>query len=498
MLCPRCSAIFDKEDAKAIEGAQSQTKWKGKKKDNRPKFNFNKRGIPYKDHAAGNSRKRNRRGTFNPSTNSPTNTWVFSGGRKSGYSAPPSKWVKRKVPAPRLDVPELPTRYSYNNNYKGKQPMTRTQWRRHQRQKKATTLQDVTNVDKTEGKQKAVFEMVKKPAIERISPPLSILKKDHPKEDEEMTSNFTGSDPSLDIVCNVVSILPVEYDVRSEINEVESDFVDEMATHKPLCYYVMNNGCVEEQHAVFEKPDTSMKLHLKPLFIQAKINGVGVNKVLVDGGATINLLPQSFLGKIGLYDSDLKPHNIILTNYEGTSGNSLGAIELELVVGSTRRITTFMVVPSKANFNVLLGREWIHGVGVVASAVHQRIAIWKEDGLVENVEADQSYFLAEVNTITKKNFDKQLAHIAPVISPGPKKITSSDEMYSMKLQPEAGFVWEKEFRDHDFVMVSQQEAQVENESLLETRAQAYKKVVDSLVPNISEYATPPSWGGGGV
>ncbi|KEH16120.1 hypothetical protein MTR_0319s0030, partial [Medicago truncatula] len=297
MLCPRCSAVFDKEAAKAIEDSQPQTKWKGKRKDNRLKFNFSKRGVPYKDHSAGNSQKRNWRGTFNPSAKSPTDTWVFSGGRKSG-----------------------------------KQPMTRTQWRRYQRQKKATALQDITNVDKGEGKQKAVFEMVKKPATERISPPLSILKKEHPKEDEEMTSNFTGSDPSLDIVCNVVSILPVEYDVQSEINEVESDFVDEMAIHKPLCYYVMNNGCVEEQHAVFEKPDTSMKSHLKPLFIQAKINGVGVNKVLVDGGATVNLLPQSFLGKIGVYDFDLKPRNVILTNYEGTSGNSLGAIELELVV----------------------------------------------------------------------------------------------------------------------------------------------------------------------
>jgi hypothetical protein len=75
---------------------------------------------------------------------------------------------------------------------------------------------------------------------------------------------------------------------------VESDFTEEMAIHKPLCYYVMNNGCVEDQHAVFERPDISMMHHLKPLFIQAKINGVGMNKVLVDGGATVNLIPQSF------------------------------------------------------------------------------------------------------------------------------------------------------------------------------------------------------------
>jgi hypothetical protein len=154
------------------------------------------------------------------------------------------------------------------------------------------------------------------------------LKEETPKEDEEMTSNFSESGPSLDIVCNVVSMLPAEYDVLSEVNEIESDFTEEMANHKPICYYVINNGCVENQHAVFEKPDFPMNHHLKPLFIQAKINGVGVNKVLLDGGAAVNLLPQTFLSKIGIMDSDLKPHNVVLTNYEGKTGSSLGVVEV--------------------------------------------------------------------------------------------------------------------------------------------------------------------------
>jgi len=53
----------------------------------------------------------------------------------------------------------------------------------------------------------AIFEMVKKPATERILPPLSDIKKDLPKEDEELTSNFSDSEPNLDIDCNVVSVL---------------------------------------------------------------------------------------------------------------------------------------------------------------------------------------------------------------------------------------------------------------------------------------------------
>ncbi|KEH17559.1 hypothetical protein MTR_0008s0310 [Medicago truncatula] len=249
-----------------------------------------------------------------------------------------------------------------------------------------------------------------------------------------------------------------------------------MAIHKPLCYYVMNNGGVEDQHAVFERPDVSMRLHLKPLFIQAKINGIGVNKVL------------SFLKKIRLFDSDLKPHNVILTNYEGTMGNSLGAVELDLVVGSVSRTTMFMVVPSKENFNVLLVREWIHGVGAVPCTVHQRIAIWKDDGLVENIEADQSYFLVEVNNITKKNFDKQLAHIPPVMSLGPKYTISEDEMYSMKLQPGSGFVWERELVEHNYVVVNHEHTPLEEENVLRTRVYAYKKPIiwDKITAYVAE------------
>jgi len=52
----------------------------------------------------------------------------------------------------------------------------------------------------------------------------------------------------------------------------------------------MNNGCVEETQAMFENPYGGINSHLKPLFIQAKVDNVGVNKVLVDGGASVNLM----------------------------------------------------------------------------------------------------------------------------------------------------------------------------------------------------------------
>jgi hypothetical protein len=106
----------------------------------------------------------------------------------------------------------------------------------------------------------------------------------------------------------------------------------------------------------------------------------------------------------------------------------------------------FMVVPSRADFNVLLGSP----------------------------------------------IDKQLVTIPPVISLGPKYTIAEDEMYSMKLQPGSGFVWERELVDHDFIVMNHKETPLREENVLRTRASAYKKVTDDLTPGSVEYAISPT------
>jgi len=217
--------------------------------------------------------------------------------------------------------------------------MTKTQWRIFQHQKKSDALKDVLkigkNVDRGKNQEQILFDAFRNHATERIFPPLSVVKEGLSVEDEELTSNFTDSEASLNIIL-IVSMLPIEYDVISEVTEDEEDFIEEMTAHQPKCYDVMDNGCVKGQQAKFKRHDHHMQHHLKALFIQAKINDVGIKNVLVDGGAAINLLPHCLLKKIGLSETDLKPHNVVLFNYEGKSQSSLGAIEVDLVVGTVK------------------------------------------------------------------------------------------------------------------------------------------------------------------
>ncbi|CAJ2652047.1 unnamed protein product [Trifolium pratense] len=246
-------------------------------------------------------------------------------------------------------------KYSYRNNYKGKNPMTRTQWRRFQRKQKLTAKEAGGKAVATQKVEKV--EMAKRPVKERLSiileEPIAENAQGGAEDEDDMEDDDLldeGSD--FDVMVNVVSILPLEYDIPTEVNELEEDFEAlNLADHKPMCYYVMQN--------------------------------------------------------------DLHSHNVVLANYEGKTGHSLGAVQLEVCVGSTVRKTLFMVIAAKPNYNLLLGREWIHGVGAVPSTMHQRLIIWREDGLVENVEADQSAYVSETGTVTLQNFDKNLASIAP-------------------------------------------------------------------------------------
>ena len=246
----------------------------------------------------------------------------------------------------------------------------------------------------------------------------------------------------MDILVNVVSILPSEYDCPTEVEESADVDDEEMALHKPTCYFVMSNGSIENQYAFFEKSDMAMKSHLKPLLIRAKVEGVAINKVLVDCGATVNIMPHHLLHKIGKFDTDVRSYNMVLADYEGSTKQTMGVIQVDVIVGSVTRPTIFMVIQGMPSYNLLVIREWLHGIGVVPSSMHQRLMIWGEDGIVKNIEADQGYFMADVNNVSKKNFDKKLANISPC-QPAEDVYSDLNEAFvSLKLHETHGFIWD--------------------------------------------------------
>ena len=66
---------------------------------------------------------------------------------------------------------------------------------------------------------------------------------------------------------------------------------------------------------------------------------------------------------------------------------------VELTVGSKTLATAFFVAEVQGNYNVILGRDWVHANQCVPSTMHQFLIQWVDDE-VEVLHADNSACVA--------------------------------------------------------------------------------------------------------
>ncbi|KAK1685893.1 hypothetical protein QYE76_046741 [Lolium multiflorum] len=140
---------------------------------------------------------------------------------------------------------------------------------------------------------------------------------------------------------------------------------------------------------IFEKPRERSYRHLKALYLKGYINGQPVNKMLVDTGAAVNIMPYSMLRRLGRSNDDLIKTNVTLSDFNGQASEAKGVLNVDLTVGRKTIPTSFFIVDSKSTYAVLLGRDWIHANCCIPSTMHQCIIQWDGDE-VEVVQADDS------------------------------------------------------------------------------------------------------------
>jgi hypothetical protein len=68
---------------------------------------------------------------------------------------------------------------------------------------------------------------------------------------------------------------------------------------------------------IFEKPQAKTYKHLKALYLKGYINGQPVNKMLVDTGAAVNIMPYSVLRRLGRSTGDMIQTNVMLIDFNG-------------------------------------------------------------------------------------------------------------------------------------------------------------------------------------
>jgi hypothetical protein len=125
---------------------------------------------------------------------------------------------------------------------------------------------------------------------------------------------------------NMVFTLPAEFGIdQADVDEVEEESAKLVLSPK---------------HAMFEKPEGTENRHLKPLYING-INGKPMSKMMVDGGAAVNLMPYATFRKLGRNAEDLIKTNMVLKDFGGNPSETKGVLNVELTVSSKTIPTTF-------------------------------------------------------------------------------------------------------------------------------------------------------------
>jgi hypothetical protein len=122
--------------------------------------------------------------------------------------------------------------------------------------------------------------------------------------------------PSANI--DMVFILPIEFraPLRYEQEESDEEELEEAVAQLTL----------QSQQAIFDKP--SQHQHLKALYMKEFVNGRPMIEMLVDGGAAINLIPDTMFQKLGKGPEDLLETDIILKDFGGNASKTRGQLAL--------------------------------------------------------------------------------------------------------------------------------------------------------------------------
>jgi hypothetical protein len=93
---------------------------------------------------------------------------------------------------------------------------------------------------------------------------------------------------------------------------------------------------------------------MKALYIKGFIAGKLMTKMLVDGGAAVNLMPYTTFCKLGKGLEDLLEMDMMLKDFGGNASKTRGAVTIELTIGSKTLPITFFVFDGKETYSLIV------------------------------------------------------------------------------------------------------------------------------------------------
>lgn len=131
--------------------------------------------------------------------------------------------------------------------------------------------------------------------------------------------------------------------------------------------------------------------HNRPLFMVGFAREKKVNRILVDGGSGVNIIPIRTMKELGIATANLTESRLMIQGFKQGGQKAIGAVKMDLTIGELQSSVWLHVIDAKTSYNILLDRRWVHENKVVPSTYHQCLKYY-DDGVAKRFVADDNPF----------------------------------------------------------------------------------------------------------
>ena len=164
---------------------------------------------------------------------------------------------------------------------------------------------------------------------------------------------------------------PTEKEKKVNLEEIKVTKEEGSETYASEEAVALCAHCRDKMMFVDEDLLLGSKPHNRPLFVSGYTRGEIVSHNLIDDGSAVNIMPKGTMKHLGKSMEELSKSRLVIQGFNQEGQRAIGMIRLDVTIDELKARLLFHVIDSKTSYNLLLGRPWIHGNGVIPSTLHQ-------------------------------------------------------------------------------------------------------------------------------
>ena len=125
--------------------------------------------------------------------------------------------------------------------------------------------------------------------------------------------------------------------------------------------------------------------HDDALVVTLRIGGYDVKRVMIDQGSTAEIMYPDLYKGLGLKPENLTTYSSPLVSFEGKMVVPKGQVKLPMQVDTDVVEVDFIMVDAFSPYTTIMGRPWLHTLGVISSTLHQKVKYPSRDQVLEIV-----------------------------------------------------------------------------------------------------------------